>query len=39
MFVEKTVRWGRWVTAPVGALLTLWGLALLVKLPGVPPPF
>lgn len=39
MFVEKTVEWGRWITAPVGALLALWGLALLSKIPGVPPPF
>jgi len=39
MFVEKAVRWGRWVTAPAGALLTLWGLALLLKFPGIPPPF
>lgn len=36
MFIEKAVEWGRWVTAPVGGLLTLWGLALLLKIPEVP---
>lgn len=39
MFVEKAVDWGRWVTAPAGALLALWGLALLSKIPGVPASF
>jgi predicted metal-binding membrane protein len=39
MFVEKAVGWGRWVTAPVGAGLALWGLALLARIPGVPAPF
>jgi predicted metal-binding membrane protein len=39
MFVEKAVDWGRWVTAPVGGLLALWGLALLLKIPAVPRPF
>ena len=39
MFVEKAVAWGRWITAPVGGLLALWGLALLARLPGVPAPF
>jgi predicted metal-binding membrane protein len=39
MFLEKAVGWGRWVTAPVGGLLALWGLALLARLPGVPAPF
>jgi len=39
MFVEKAVDWGRWLTAPLGGLLALWGLALLLKLPGVPSPF
>jgi predicted metal-binding membrane protein len=39
MFVEKAVAWGRWVTAPVGAVLALWGLALLARVPGVPVPF
>jgi predicted metal-binding membrane protein len=39
MFVEKAVAWGRWVTAPVGALLGVWGLALFLRLPGVPRPF
>ncbi len=39
MFVEKAVGWGRWVTAPVGAALALWGLALLAQVPGVPVPF
>jgi len=39
MFLEKVAAWGRWVTAPAGALLALWGLALLLKLPGIPPPF
>jgi predicted metal-binding membrane protein len=33
MFVEKAVGWGRWVTAPVGVGLTLWGLALLAGAP------
>lgn len=36
MFAEKAVSWGRWVTAPVGALLALWGLGLLLGLPFVP---
>ena len=39
MFVEKAVEWGRWITAPLGGLLALWGLALLLKLPGIPLPF
>ncbi|MBI3454838.1 MAG: DUF2182 domain-containing protein [Candidatus Rokubacteria bacterium] len=39
MFVEKAVAWGRWITAPVGAILALWGLALLLRVPGVPQPF
>jgi predicted metal-binding membrane protein len=39
MFVEKAADRGRWITAPLGALLALWGLALLLKLPGVPAPF
>jgi predicted metal-binding membrane protein len=37
MFVEKAVAWGRWITAPVGALLAAWGLGLLLGLPFVPP--
>ena len=39
MFAEKAVSWGRWITAPVGALLTLWAVGLLVRLPFVPAPF
>jgi predicted metal-binding membrane protein len=39
MFVEKAVAWGRWITAPAGALLALWGLALFARVPGVPAPF
>ena len=39
MFVEKAVPWGRRITDPVGALLALWGLALLFKIPGIPQPF
>ncbi len=39
MFVEKAVTWGRWITAPAGGLLSLWGLALLLKIPRIPPPF
>jgi predicted metal-binding membrane protein len=39
MFLEKAVRWGTWVTRPVGAVLAGWGLALLLRLPGVPAPF
>ncbi|MFQ5946133.1 MAG: DUF2182 domain-containing protein [Anaerolineae bacterium] len=39
MFIEKAVDWGRWITAPVGAFLALWGLALLLKVPGVPGSF
>ena len=39
MFVEKAVSWGRWVTAPAGGMLTLWGLALVLKVPGMPRPF
>ena len=39
MFIEKAVEWGRWITAPVGGVLALWGLALLLKIPGVPLPF
>jgi predicted metal-binding membrane protein len=37
MFVEKAVPWGRFVTMPAGAALTLWGLALLLRAPFVPP--
>ncbi len=37
MFAEKALSWGRWITAPVGALLVLWGLALLLRVPLVPP--
>jgi predicted metal-binding membrane protein len=36
MFVEKAVPWGRLVTIPAGAVLTLWGLALLFRAPFVP---
>jgi predicted metal-binding membrane protein len=39
MFVEKAVDWGLWITAPLGGVLSLWGLALLLKVPGVPHPF
>ncbi len=39
MFVEKAVDWGRWVTMPAGVLLAGWGLALLMRVPGVPAPF
>jgi predicted metal-binding membrane protein len=39
MFVEKAVRWGEWAVRPVGAVLALWGLALLAQWPGVPSPF
>jgi predicted metal-binding membrane protein len=39
MFVEKAVGWGRWITMPAGVLLTLWGLALFARVPGVPSPF
>jgi predicted metal-binding membrane protein len=39
MFVEKAVEWGRWITALVGVLLTLWGLALFAQVPSVPVPF
>lgn len=39
MFMEKAVRWGQWITAPVGGLLALWGLALLLHVPGIPSPF
>ena len=39
MFVEKAVAWGRWITAPAGALLALWGIGLLLRVPGVPLPF
>lgn len=39
MFIEKAVEWGRWITALVGGVLALWGLALLLKIPGVPLPF
>ncbi len=39
MFIEKATVWGRWITAPVGGLLALWGLALLLKLPAIPSPF
>lgn len=39
MFVEKAVAWGQWVVRPVGAVLALWGLALLAHWPGVPAPF
>jgi predicted metal-binding membrane protein len=36
MFVEKAVPWGRFVTIPAGAVLVLWGLALLLRAPFVP---
>src|SRR5919109_2905098 len=36
MFIEKAVTWGRWITMPVGGILALWGLALLLSIPGVP---
>jgi predicted metal-binding membrane protein len=39
MFIEKAVTWGRWITMPVGGILTLWGLTLLFRIPGVPLPF
>lgn len=39
MSAEKAVAWGRWITAPAGALLALWGLALFARVPGVPSPF
>jgi predicted metal-binding membrane protein len=39
MFAEKAVAWGRRVTGPVGVALALWGLGLLLGIPGVPPPF
>jgi len=39
MFVEKAVEWGRWVTMPAGVALAAWGLALLMRVPGVPVPF
>lgn len=39
MFVEKAVERGRWITAPVGVLLSVWGLALLTDVPGIPRPF
>lgn len=39
MFVEKAVGWGRRVTVPVGVALALWGLAVLLRAPGVPAPF
>jgi predicted metal-binding membrane protein len=39
MFVEKAVEWGRWITSPAGVLLAVWGLALLLRVPGVPAPF
>jgi len=35
MFVEKAVAWGRWITAPVAALLAAWGLGLRLGLPFV----
>jgi predicted metal-binding membrane protein len=39
MFVEKAVGWGRRVTTPAGVVLALWGLAVLMRLPGAPLPF
>jgi predicted metal-binding membrane protein len=39
MFIEKAVAWGRWITVPAGALLAIWGVALLAGVPGVPAPF
>lgn len=36
MFIEKAVEWGRWITAPVGGVLVLWGLGLLLNIPGTP---
>jgi predicted metal-binding membrane protein len=39
MFAEKAVRWGRWITRPVGGLLSLWGLLLFLEIPGIPLPF
>jgi predicted metal-binding membrane protein len=39
MFIEKAVTWGRWISMPVGGILALWGLALLLRIPGVPLPF
>jgi predicted metal-binding membrane protein len=39
MSIEKAVSWGRRVTAPAGALLALWGLGLLARVPGLPAPF
>lgn len=39
MFIEKVVSWGRWITAPTGGILTFWGLALLLKIHGIPRPF
>jgi hypothetical protein len=39
MFMEKAVSWGRWMTMPLGGVLALWGLALLLRIPGVPLPF
>jgi predicted metal-binding membrane protein len=39
MFVEKAVSWGRWITVPAGGILTLWALALFLRVPGMPHPF
>jgi predicted metal-binding membrane protein len=39
MFIEKAVTWGRWITMPVGGIFALWGLGLLLRIPGVPLPF
>ena len=39
MFVEKAVSWGRRLTGVVGAALGVWGLALLLGVPGTPWPF
>jgi predicted metal-binding membrane protein len=39
MFIEKVVAGGRWITVPVGTLLSVWGLGLLARVPGVPAPF
>jgi predicted metal-binding membrane protein len=39
MFVEKTLPWGRRVTWATGVALSVWGVALLAAVPGVPRPF
>jgi len=35
-FMEKAVSWGRWINMPLGGVQALWGLALLLRIPGVP---